>query len=91
MNNSDAISSGTPLEILLVRLIVSLTGSENRLFAHHLTFQWYAKHGDELIPIFYCVVAQSCLSLCDLMDCSMPGLPVLHHLPELPDSCLLNQ
>ena len=27
-------------------------------------------------------VAQSCPTLCDPMDCSMPGLPVLHHLPE---------
>ena len=27
-------------------------------------------------------VAQSCLTLCDPMDCSMPGLPVHHHLPE---------
>ena len=25
---------------------------------------------------------QSCLTLCDPMDCSMPGLPVHHHLPE---------
>ena len=24
--------------------------------------------------------AQSCLTLCDLMDCSMPGLPVYHQL-----------
>jgi hypothetical protein len=24
-----------------------------------------------------------CLTLCDLMDCSTPGSPVLHHLPEL--------
>ena len=28
-------------------------------------------------------VAQSCLTLCDPMDCSMPGLPVHHQLPEL--------
>ena len=27
-------------------------------------------------------VAQSCPTLCDLMDCSMPGLPVYHQLPE---------
>ena len=27
-------------------------------------------------------VAQSCLTLCDLMNCSMPGLPVQHQLPE---------
>ena len=26
---------------------------------------------------------QSCLILCDSMDCSMPGFPVLHYLPEL--------
>ena len=26
---------------------------------------------------------QSCLTLCDAMDCSMPGFPVLHQLPEL--------
>ena len=28
-------------------------------------------------------VAQSCLTLCDPMDCSTPGLPVHHQLPEL--------
>ena len=28
-------------------------------------------------------MAQSCLTLCDPMDCSMPDFPVLHHLPEL--------
>ena len=27
-------------------------------------------------------VAQSCSTLCDPMDCSMPGLPVHHQLPE---------
>ena len=28
-------------------------------------------------------VAQSCLTLCDPMDCSTPGFPVHHQLPEL--------
>ena len=28
-------------------------------------------------------VAQSCLTLCAPMDCSTPGVLVLHHLPEL--------
>ena len=28
-------------------------------------------------------VAQSCLTLCNPMDCSTPGLPVHHQLPEL--------
>ena len=29
-----------------------------------------------------CSVAQLCLTLCDPKDCSPPGFPVLHHLPE---------
>ena len=28
-------------------------------------------------------VTQSCLTLCDPMDCSMPGFPILQHLPEI--------
>ena len=27
-------------------------------------------------------IAQSCLTLCNPMDCSTPGFPVLHQLPE---------
>ena len=30
-----------------------------------------------------CSVAQSCLTLYNPIDCSTPGLPVLHHVPEL--------
>ena len=30
----------------------------------------------------FCLVAQSCLTLCDPMNRSTPGLPVHHHLPE---------
>ena len=29
-----------------------------------------------------CSATQLCLTLCDHMDCSTPGFPVLHHLPE---------
>ena len=29
-----------------------------------------------------CSVTQSCLTLSDPVDCSTPGFPVLHHLPE---------
>ena len=28
-------------------------------------------------------VVQSCPTLCKPMDCSTPGLPIHHHLPEL--------
>ena len=33
-------------------------------------------------PHLCCSVAQSCLTLCDLMDCSMPGSSVLHYVLE---------
>ena len=33
--------------------------------------------------LYCCSVTQSCPTLCNPMDCSMPGFPVLHHLPEL--------
>ena len=46
-----------------------------------------------------CWVTQSCPTLCNPMDCSMPGLPVPHHLPVvakftstvlvIPSSCLI--
>ena len=29
-----------------------------------------------------CSVAKLCLTICNLMDCSTPGFPVLHYLPE---------
>ena len=31
-------------------------------------------------------VAQSCLTLCDPMECSTPGLPVHHQLPEFTET-----
>ena len=30
----------------------------------------------------FCSVAKFCLTLCDPMDCSMPGFPVHHYFPE---------
>ena len=29
-----------------------------------------------------CSVTQSCVTLCDPMNCSTPGFPILHYLPE---------
>ena len=33
-----------------------------------------------------CSVDQSCLALCDPVDCSTPSSPVLHHLPEFAET-----
>ena len=37
----------------------------------------------ELSSVQFSAVAQLCPTLCDLVDCSTPGLPVHHQLPEL--------
>ena len=34
-----------------------------------------------MIWLFCCSVAESCPALCNPMDCSTPGFPVLHYLP----------
>ena len=43
-------------------------------------------HAQPLVYIYlvtkFSSVAQSCPALCDPMDCSTPGLPVHHQLPE---------
>ena len=38
--------------------------------------------------LFFDVFSSSVMSLCDPMDCSMPGFPVLHHFPELAQTCV---
>ena len=40
------------------------------------------KHDKIGMPICCCSVTKLCLILCNPMDCSTPGFPVLHYLPE---------
>ena len=40
-------------------------------------------------PWGYCSLAQLCTTFCDPMDCSMPGFPVLHCLPEFAQAHVL--
>ena len=35
------------------------------------------------LSVQFSSVTQSCPTLCDPMDCSMPGFPVHHQLPDL--------
>ena len=43
---------------------------------------WAAVHGVSKSQTQFSSVAQSCPTLCDPMDCRMPGLPVYQQLPE---------
>ena len=54
------------LVILVLIIVVLVIWHENRISA----FLWC------------CSAAQSCPPLCDPMDCSMLGFPVLHYLPD---------
>ena len=40
-------------------------------------------HSRDFVSVQFSAVTQSCLTLCDPMDCSMPGFPINHQLPEL--------
>ena len=42
----------------------------------------YIPQSKHLMTVQFSSVAQSCLTLCDPMKCSTPGLPVHHQLPE---------
>ena len=44
---------------------------------------WGTKYSRVLSPqLFVVVQSLSCVWFCDPMDCSMPGLPIYHQLPE---------
>ena len=68
--------------------IVWATREARHLFKYQRSFYEYIKCSDnELFGstgyFQFSSVTQSCLTLCDPMDCSTPGLLVHHQLPEL--------
>ena len=44
---------------------------------------WAIREAPKVHSVHFSSVAQSCPILCDPMDCSTPGLPVHHQIPEL--------
>ena len=55
-----------------------------RVFSNEsaLRIRWPEWWSSCTLDILFSSVAQSCPTLCDPMDCSTPGLPVHHQLPE---------
>ena len=45
--------------------------------------KYFPKCSHRNVLVQFSSVAQSCLTICDPTDCSMPGFPVHHQLPEL--------
>ena len=56
--------------------------SEWRLEAISLDFYWPMDNSHIIHSVQFSSVTQSCLTLCDPMDCSTPGFPVHHQLLE---------
>ena len=52
------------------------------IYIHVYTYTYICIHTSDQIRS----VAQSCPTLCDPMNCSMPGLPVHHQLPEFTET-----
>ena len=63
-----------------------LTKNENQMLNFLESIQFpivlNSKQKFILTSVQFSSVAQSCLTLCNPMNCSMPGLPVHHQLPE---------
>ena len=63
---------------------------EKKLATHSSIIAWRIPGQRSLAgyspTVQFSLVAQSCLTLCNPMGCSMPGLPVHHQLPELTQS-----
>ena len=57
-----------------------------------LCLTYFTQYGNLWVhPVQFSLVAQSCLTLCNPTDCSRPGLPVHHQLPDFIQKCPLNQ
>ena len=64
-------------------LVHGVAKSQTRLSEFHFHFNQYIKMNFDFMSCQFSSVAQSCSTLCDPMDCSMPGFPVHHQLLEL--------
>ena len=69
--------------------LLAVQGTLNSLLQHHNSKASILLYSAFIVVqlshsyIYFCSVAQLCPTLCDPMDCSTPGFPVLHSLLEL--------
>ena len=79
-----------PMELLLayIRILVkvqlthSVTLSIVAMVTEHFATLGHCEVPADILVAQFSSVPQSCLTLCDPMDCSTPGFPVHHQLPE---------
>ena len=61
---------------------ISNSSGSNSVTIVHPASALSCENNQRLSSVQFSSVAQSCLTLCDPTNCSTPGLPVHHHLPE---------
>ena len=79
--------------ILCRPLFLPLIFPSNRVFSNEsvLRIRWPKDWSFSfcISSVQFSSVTQSCLTLCNPMNCSMPGLPVHHQLPEFTQTLVL--
>ena len=74
---------GTACQVVQRGLLRVLRGVEREGLAGWVeTWAAFTMHGTFTVCFALCSAAQLCLILCDHVDCSTPGVPVLHYLLE---------
>jgi len=83
------------LTVHVLQLTTAYNSSSNGPVApHRLQSHLYSSevsggdYKEHLGKVQFTSVAQLCLTLCDPMDCSTPGLPVYHQLLEFTQTCV---
>jgi len=66
----------------LLRAAVHSCDEWNRWKGTLYTFPPFLSFQELYLRCCFCSAAKFCLTLCDPMDCSMPGFPVHHYFPE---------
>ena len=71
--------------IFFAELILNPSSLDNKYFSQHNSKKLLALASQQIVApqcSEFHSVSQSCPTLCDPMDCTIPGLPVHHQFPE---------
>ena len=80
MERHGSNKNGKALKQNTARLGQKKSRNQIRMSCEH--FSWWCPHCSVLWFCGCCSVAKLCSTLCNFMDCSMPGFPVFHYLSE---------
>ena len=80
--DSLGMNTGVGCHALLQGIFPAQESKRGPLHCRWILYQLSYLRSPNQLSVQFSSVAQSCMTLCDCKDCSMPGFPVLHCLPE---------